>query len=104
MLGLELKTEVFCLFRVLLQTEFNFMKSKEDNPIRPQKQLEVFRIAQGLPLPLLDLLYGDQDEDIILSNFYRQWSTPTLIWNDLMFKEALINIVEYNTILISLNK
>lgn len=39
---------------------------------------------------------SDQDEDTILDNFYKEWSTPTLLWTTRMMKETLLLVLQYN--------
>lgn len=38
-------------------------------------------------------MYGDQEEEVILKNFYKEWYTPTLMWTKLMMREALLSVV-----------
>ncbi|CAD8170456.1 unnamed protein product [Paramecium pentaurelia] len=91
------RMEAFLFYRDLLQYEFQ-------NADRQQRKsddlLESYRLIKLLPQQLNELFLDDGDETAIFSNFCREWSTPNLIWTQIMMKEMLLIYIEYNNLIL----
>ncbi|CAK76769.1 unnamed protein product (macronuclear) [Paramecium tetraurelia] len=87
------RMEAFLFYRDLLQYEYQ----NADRQLRKSDdQLESYRLIKLLPNQLYELFLDDGDETAIFSNFSREWSTPNLIWTQMMMKEMLLIYIEYN--------
>ncbi|CAD8167238.1 unnamed protein product [Paramecium octaurelia] len=87
------RMEAFLFYRDLLQYEYQ----NADRQLRKSDdQLESYRLIKLLPNQLYELFLDDGDEAAIFSNFSREWSTPNLVWTQMMMKEMLLIYIEYN--------